>query len=82
MMRNRRRSRLRCKKGRLRPEKAEIDRSFVPYEDDEVEPRSMPENDVKGLDMNISLVDAFVNAEVLLPQGEESEGYDERSNLV
>ena len=42
----------------------------------------MPDNDVKGIDMNISLVDAFVNAEVLLPQGEESEGYDERSNLV
>ena len=62
--------------------KAEIDRSFVPYKDDEVEPQSMPKNDVKGLDMNISLVDAFVNAEVLLPQGEESEGYDERSNLV
>ena len=49
--------------------KAEIDRPFVPYEDDEVEPWSMPENNVKGLDMNISLVDAFVNAEVLLPQG-------------
>ena len=62
--------------------KANIDRSYVPYEDDEVEPRSMPDNDVKGLDMNISLVDAFVNAEVLLPQGEESEGYNEECTLV
>ena len=34
----------------------------------------MPENDV--IDMNISLVDAFVNAKVSLPQGEESEGYE------
>ena len=57
----------------------DYDRSFVPYEDDEVGPHSMPENDV--IDMNISLVDAFVNAEVLLPQGEESEGY-EGSSLV
>ena len=35
--------------------KTEINRSFVPYEDDEVELRSMPENDVIGIDMNISL---------------------------
>ena len=59
--------------------KTEIDRSFVPYKDDEVKPRSMPENDV--IDMNIFLVDAFVNAKFLLPQWEESEGY-ERSNFV
>ena len=39
----------------------------------------MPENNV--IDMNISLVDAFVNAKVLLPQGEESEGY-KGSSLV
>ena len=39
----------------------------------------MPENDV--IDMNISLLDAFVNGKVLLPQGEESEGY-EGSSLV
>ena len=36
-------------------------------------------NDVS--DMNISLIDAFVNAKVLLPQEEESKGY-EGSKLV
>ena len=52
---------------------------FIPYTDDEGEPRFIPENDV--IEMNISLVDAFVNVEVLLPQGEESKEY-ERSNLI
>ena len=52
---------------------------FIPYKDDEVEHHSMLENNV--IDMNIFLVDVFVNVEVLLPQGEESEGYVE-SNLV
>ena len=56
------------------------DQSFVPYKDDVEEPRLMPENDIH--DMSICLVDALINAEVLLPQGEESEGFDERSNLV
>ena len=44
-----------------------INRSFILYKDDEIEPHSMPGNDVIG--MNISLVDAFVNAKNLLPQG-------------
>ena len=52
---------------------------FIPYKDDEVGHHSIPENDV--IDMNISRVDAFVNAKVLLLQGEESEGY-EGSSLV
>ena len=56
-----------------------INHSFIPYKYDEVEPYFMQENNV--IDMNISLVDAFMNAEVLLPQGEESEGY-EGSSLV
>ena len=56
-----------------------VDCSFIPYEDGEEEPCLIPEND--DIDMNISLVDAFVNAKVLLPQGEESEEY-EGSNLV
>ena len=56
-----------------------IDCSFLPYKDDELEPRLVPKIDV--IDMNISLVDAFVNTELLLPQREESEGY-EGSNLV
>ena len=30
----------------------------------------------------LCLVDALINAEVLLPQGEESEGFDEGSNLL
>ena len=37
----------------------------------------MPENDV--IDMNISLVDELMNAKVLLPQGEEYEGYEGNS---
>ena len=56
-----------------------IDCSLMPHKYDESEPRLIPENDV--IDMYISLVDAFVNAEVFLPQGEESKGY-EGSNLV
>ena len=40
----------------------------------------MPENNIH--DMSICLVDALINAEVLLPQGEESEGFVEGSNLV
>ena len=47
-------------------------RSFIPYKDDEVEP-----ND--AIDMNISLVDVFVNSEVQLSQGEKSKGYGGRS---
>ena len=39
----------------------------------------MPENNIPNL--SISLVDALINAEVLLPQGEESEGYA-GSNLI
>ena len=56
-----------------------VDHSFIPYKDDESEPLLIPKNCV--IDMNISLVDAYVNAKVLLPQGEESKGY-KRSNLV
>ena len=56
-----------------------IDRSFIPYKDNESKPWLIPENDV--IDINISLVNVFVKAKVLLLQGEESEGY-KGSNLV
>ena len=39
------------------------DCSFIPYKDDESEPHLIPENDV--IDMNVSLVDAFVNADII-----------------
>jgi hypothetical protein len=44
--------------------------TFVPYSDDDEDPRIIPENDISAL--NISLVDALINAEVSLHQGEES----------
>ena len=53
-----------------------IDCSFIPYKDDEEEPCLIPKNDV--IEMNISLVDVFVNPIVFL---QESKGY-EGSNLV
>ena len=56
-----------------------IERFFISYKNGESEPRLIPKNDV--IDMNISLVDTFVNAEDFLPQGEESEAY-KGSNLV
>ena len=40
----------------------------------------MLENDIP--DLQIFLVDTLLNAEILLPQGEESKGFDEGSNLV
>ena len=43
-----------------------MDYSFISYKDDEVEPHSMSENNV--IDINISLVDEFMNAKVLFPQ--------------
>ena len=42
-----------------------IDHSIIPYKDEESEPRLIHGNYV--IDINISLVDAFVNTEVLLP---------------
>ena len=37
---------------------------YIPYEDDEESPRSIPENDIHPI--NISLTDALINSEVLL----------------
>ena len=42
---------------------------WIPYEDDEVDPIQMPENDVCLDNCNISLTDALINAEVLLIEG-------------
>ena len=56
-----------------------VDHSFTPYKDNKKELKLIPENNVS--DMNISLVDTFMNAEVLLHQGEKSKGY-EGNNLV
>jgi hypothetical protein len=44
--------------------------TFIPYSDDEEIPRTIPENDVQEL--NISLTDALINAEVSLHQGEDA----------
>lgn len=59
--------------------KKQVNCSFIPYKDDIEEPQLVQENNV--IDMHVSLVNASVNAKILLPQGEESEGY-ESSNLV
>ena len=59
--------------------KTPIDCSFIPYKDDKEEPSLMPEIDIS--DVNISLVDTFVNVKVIPPQGKEPERY-EGSNLV
>lgn len=48
---------------------------WTPYDDDnEAEPRSIPENDVPLDSFNVSLPDALINAEVLLHQGEKKSG--------
>lgn len=44
---------------------------YVPCEDNEEKPRSIPENDIHPI--NISLMDALINSEVLLHHGEKSE---------
>ena len=59
--------------------KKPVDQSFIPYEDEEEELWVMAVNNCSVL--HISLVNVLVNTEVLLPQGEESNGY-ENSNLV
>lgn len=48
-----------------------IDFFFILYKDDKEEPRLILENDF--IDLHISLVNASVNAKVLLLKGEESE---------
>ena len=56
-----------------------VDPAFIPYKDDAEEPRLVPKNDIPVL--QIYLLYASINAEVLLSWGEESKGY-EGSNLV
>ena len=49
-----------------------IDVKWTNYEDDENEPRTIPENGVPLDNFNVSLTDALINAEVLLHQGEDN----------
>ena len=56
-----------------------VDQIFILYKDDVEASRLIPEKDIHIL--QIYLVDALMNAEVLLPQEEEFKGY-EGSNLV
>ena len=66
---------------------------WIPYEDDETKPHTMPENDICLDNFNVSLTDSLINAEVLLHRGEAGDGplvkarvvrhlTDENGNLV
>ena len=68
-------------------------REWIPYEDDEIEPCEMPENDICLENFNVSLTDALINAEVLLHRREDEDGplinarvvrklIDENGNLI
>ena len=48
-------------------------REWIPYEDDEVDPIEMPENEVLD-NFNISLTDALINAEFLFHRREDCDG--------
>ena len=57
-----------------------VNRSIVPYRDDVEKLRLMAENNIH--DISIYLVNELMNAEVLLRQNEEPEGFDEGHNFV
>ena len=70
-----------------------IPREWIPYEDDEIEPCEMPENDICLENFNVSLTDALINAEVLLHRRDDEDGplinarvvrklIDENGNLI
>jgi hypothetical protein len=52
------------------PPESNAKATFIPYSDDEEIPCTIPENNVKAL--NISLTDALINAEVSLHQREDT----------
>ena len=49
-------------------------REWIPYEDDETKPHTMPENDICLDNFNVYLTDSLINAEVLLHRGEADDG--------
>ena len=56
------------------PEQLKAPCDWVPYEDDEVSPIEMPENDICLDNFNVSLTDALINAELLLHRREDCNG--------
>ena len=56
----------------MKKSNVKIDNDWTNYEDDETEPRTIPENDVPLDNFNISLTDALINADVLLHQWEDN----------
>ena len=45
-------------------------REWIPYEDDETRPHTIPENDISLDNFNVSLTDSLIKDEVLLHRGE------------
>ena len=57
-------------------------REWIPYEDDETRPHTMPENDIHLDNFNVSLTDSLINTYVLLHQGEVGDGPLVKARLI